>query len=129
MEIKGMDIYNYMDKMGIKHANTGYRYLATAIRICTDSPEMGYNMTYLYRIISEMFDTKMFCVERAMRYSLSMSMMTNKEFVSKAVDYIICSNTLDEYSGSAVHAKKQISLNDPDIYVNVHHAALSSSVV
>lgn len=77
-------INNYLEEQGIKHTNLGYRYLATAIVLGTES--LPGKIAELYEKIADMHDTSSLSVERAIRYSLSKKETTNKEFIFKAVD-------------------------------------------
>lgn len=98
MQFVNMDIYNYLNTLGIRHANIGYRYLTTAIYIGIESSDKYRKMEDLYSHIAEKYGTTASAVERSIRYSLSASkedgafVPRNKEFITNAVDYLTQKN-------------------------------------
>ncbi|HHU22236.1 MAG TPA: hypothetical protein GXZ52_02280 [Clostridiales bacterium] len=86
MDEKRFKANHYLDSMGIKHANTGFRYLITALEIGADNPQLLYKISDLYEEIAQIHGTKKTNVEKSIRYCVSPSGMTNKEFISRAVD-------------------------------------------
>ena len=86
MDDKKLRANRYLDSMGIKHANTGYRYLMTALEIVADNPQLLYRISDLYEKVAQIHGTKKTNVEKSIRYCVSPSGMTNKEFISRAVD-------------------------------------------
>jgi hypothetical protein len=86
MDDKKLRANRYLDSMGIKHANTGYRYLMTALEIGADNPQLLYRISDLYEKVAQIHGTKKTNVEKSIRYCVSPSGMTNKEFISRAVD-------------------------------------------
>jgi hypothetical protein len=81
----------YLDKKGIKHAHLGYRFLREAIRLGMSSPQLLTKIMDIYSEIAVLYDTDASSVERSIRYAISPLRVTNKEFVSKAVDDLYCS--------------------------------------
>ena len=92
-----MDIYisRYLDAMGVKRANSGYRYLVTAIRVGVKDPSMLMKISDLYKKVSEIHGSSTRSIEQAIRYSIARHDMSNKKFIFKAVDYILCTHILD----------------------------------
>ena len=83
--IKTIDIYNYFDTYSIKHSNSGFRYLITAIQLGSDDVENYSKITKLYERVAEVHSTTRTTVERSIRYSISKMNMTAKEFIMKAI--------------------------------------------
>lgn len=79
-------IYNYLEEQGIKHSNLGYRYLTTSILLGLNDSSACLKITDLYQKVADFHHVKASDVERTIRYSLISSKMTNKEFISRAVD-------------------------------------------
>ena len=90
MAVKDADINRYLDATGIKHSHIGYRYLLAAIQLGTKSPKSLIKITDLYQKIALNYETEVISVERAIRYAVSPLNLTNKEFITKAVDDINC---------------------------------------
>lgn len=79
-------INNYLEEQGVKHSNLGFRYLITAISLGLQSPPLSMTMSDLYAQTAEKHSTDAMRVERAIRYSISNSTVSNKEFIAKAID-------------------------------------------
>ncbi|MBP8641049.1 MAG: hypothetical protein KBI01_09175 [Oscillospiraceae bacterium] len=79
-------INNYLEDKGIKHSNLGFRYLLTAILLGIDSPSGYKRITDMYETVATVHHTDAAAVEHAIRYSISKKNITNKEFITKAVD-------------------------------------------
>jgi Sporulation initiation factor Spo0A C terminal. len=85
------EVYDYLNNTGIKHANLGYRYIYTAICMSIASPHKFGKINDLYVNIAEMYSTTSWNVERCIRHAILSSdnkNITNKEFITSAVDYI-----------------------------------------
>ncbi len=82
------DIYQILDRMGISHANSGYRYLLKAIEIGIRTQNNIISITNMYQEIGHEFGKNETCVERAIRYSIMSTGMSSKEFIMAAVDEI-----------------------------------------
>ncbi len=80
------DVYKVLNGIGVKHACKGYRYLIIAIQIGVNNPDMALKNKDIYEIIAAKYNTKASSVERAIRYVIMPFGMTNKEFISKAID-------------------------------------------
>ena len=83
----------YLNDKGVKKSNKGYIFLTDAIRLGTGSPSSLLKVTELYTIIALSYGTEPYCVERGIRYAISGLGVTNKEFISCAVDEMISSRT------------------------------------
>ena len=81
-------IQQYLDEYEIKHAHSGYQYLATSISIGCKNPQIIFSLTDLLNQVAFLFGTQSDRVERAMRYAIRGTNMTNKEFIQRAVDEI-----------------------------------------
>lgn len=89
MAVKEAQINRYLNKIGVKHANSGYRFLISAIKL---KAKYGYNIGYIkiYDTIAREYGISSYNrVERAIRYAIAPFGMTNKEFIARAVDDII----------------------------------------
>lgn len=88
MKLRAIEANRYLDSIGIKHANMGFRYLISAIEIGSDDPKLLYKISDLYEEIAKMYDTSKSSVEKSIRYSVMSTNLTNKEFILRAVDSI-----------------------------------------
>lgn len=79
-------IYIYIEDYGIKHSNLGFKYLATSIHLGLESPSLCQKITDLYEKAGNIHCTKGINIERAIRYSIQNTNMTNKEFIIKAIN-------------------------------------------
>lgn len=89
MTIEDAQIIRYLNDMGLKHANLGYRFLISAIKL---KAEYGHNIGYMEiydNIAREYCVPKFNRVERAIRYAITPFGITNKEFIARAVDDIL----------------------------------------
>lgn len=89
MTIEDMQINRYLNNRGVKHANSGYRYLISAIKL---KAEYGHKIGYIeiYKTIAREYGISSFYrVEGAIRYTIAPFGVTNKEFIARAVDDII----------------------------------------
>lgn len=79
-------VQQYLDEYEIKHAQEGYHYLAAAISIACKNPQKVYSQIDLRNQVALLFGTRSDRVERAIRYAIRGTNMTNKEFIQRAVD-------------------------------------------
>lgn len=86
MEIFDHEINQYLENHGVKHSNIGYSYLFEIMKILTKDPNRKHQIMKLYGLVAEKFDVKAMCVEKAIRYAIMSVDITNKEFISKAMD-------------------------------------------
>lgn len=85
------NIYQYVDTLGIKHGNLGFRYLVALIQIGIETYETCYKISNMYEKVAKIYGTNRSSVERAVRYSIKSTKykgMTNKEFVMVVIDDI-----------------------------------------
>lgn len=90
--IKNSKINDYLDRWGIAHANKGFRYLMTGIRLLLDEEADRSAVMELYDRIGDIYGTTGGLVERSMRESIKASKargMPNREFMARAVDSLI----------------------------------------
>lgn len=90
--IRNKQISDYLDKEGIAHANKGYSFLMTGIRLLLDEKVVRGATMELYSKIAEIYNTDISTVERSIRASVrgSYAMGTpNREFFAKACDNLI----------------------------------------
>jgi hypothetical protein len=66
----------------------GFRYLVTAIELGLQTPDIVYRITDLYDAVAAFFNTTGVKVERSIRYSIRKTNLTNKEFISRAIDHL-----------------------------------------
>lgn len=88
------NIYQYVDTLGIKHGNMGFRYLVALIQIGIETYETSYKISDMYEKVAKIYGTRRSSVERAVRYAIKGTKymgMTNKEFVMVAIDELIFS--------------------------------------
>lgn len=81
-------VQQYLDEYEIKHARKGYQYLVASISIGCRNPQKIFSQTDLLNQVAFSFGTQPDCVERAIRYAIRGTNMTNKEFIQCAVDKI-----------------------------------------
>lgn len=74
-------IYQQLNREGVKHSRVGFRYLMELFRLMSENPYYNKNLYDYYEKIAKMYDVKPTSVERAIRYSISDSGKTNKEFI------------------------------------------------
>ncbi len=91
MDITTTAINHYLDNLGVKHTYTGYRYLVEAIRLGVECNH-AIGIMKIYEQIAQSHNTKSSLVERAIRSATNSFGLTNKEFISKAIDDIIYSS-------------------------------------
>lgn len=94
--IRNSQISQYLDKEGIAHANLGYKFLMTGIRLLLDEKVMRGETMELYKKIGEIYGTDVGTVERSIRSSVRGSYAVgtpNREFFAKACDNLIFSNS------------------------------------
>jgi len=93
-------IRQYLNDRHIAHADRGYRYLVSGIRILTAeaAEAKAFVVSSLYERIAEEYDTKPSCVERDIRTSIRKGFKrdehpnlssTNKEFLAQACDELV----------------------------------------
>lgn len=80
-------IQQYLDEYKIKHAQEGYQYLVAAISIAYKM-QKGYNQIDVRNQVALLYGTRPENVERAVRYAIRGTKMTNKTFVQDAVNTI-----------------------------------------
>lgn len=84
-------VYNYLNSIGIKHSNVGFKYLIDAICFMVEDPIENDKINVVYNKIAQKYGTSAVCVERSIRY-LVRPKNSNKEFIVKAShDIIYCS--------------------------------------
>ncbi len=93
------EIFQYLDDMRINHTNSGYRYLAKAIQICLENPLETTNIMDVYRMVGITCNKNQASVEKAIRYSIFPTGLTNKKFIWKVVDDIYSSRLRHSYFG------------------------------
>lgn len=81
-------VQQYLDEYNIKHAQEGYHYLAAAISITCKNPQKAFSQIDLRNQVALLFGTRPENVERAVRYALRGTHMTNKQFIQNAADAI-----------------------------------------
>jgi len=83
-----MEIIYYLDATEVKHSHMGFRYLVSAIDLGLQSPDMVYRITDLYNAVAVTFNASGAKVERSIRYAIKKTNLTNKEFITRAIDDI-----------------------------------------
>lgn len=94
--IRNKQISEYLDKEGIAHANLGYKFLMTGIRLILDERVVRGETMDLYKEIAAIYDTDVSTVERSIRGSIRGSYAVgtpNREFFTKACDNLIFENS------------------------------------
>ena len=81
-------VQQYLDEYKIKHAQKGYGYLVASISIGCKNPQKVFSQTDLLNQVAFLFGARSDGVERAIRYAIRGTNMTNKEFIQCAVDKI-----------------------------------------
>lgn len=79
------DIYNYLDSHNIKHSNSGFQYLMTAVQLGVENIEGCSRITKMYEEIAEIHGTVAANVERSIRYVIADKNVTTKEFIMKTI--------------------------------------------
>jgi hypothetical protein len=79
------DIYNYLDSHNIKHSNSGFQYLMTAVQLGVEDIDSCSKVTKMYKEIAEIHGTLAANVERSIRYVIVDKNVTTKEFIMKTV--------------------------------------------
>lgn len=79
------DIYNYLDSQDIKHSNSGFQYLMTAVRLGIEDVDSCSKITKMYEEIAEIHGTAPSNVERSIRYVIADKNVTTKEFITKTI--------------------------------------------
>ena len=69
----GKEIRNYLDEYKFKHANVGFQYAETAIKLCMEEPKYRLHTMQLYQKIAEIFNVTHSCVERGIRHAIETS--------------------------------------------------------
>ena len=77
------EIYRYLNACSIKHSNLGYTYLFATISTMLSSEDV-LKITEVYQQVAEAYQTTRFCVERAIRYTITGQNATSKEFIMTA---------------------------------------------
>lgn len=90
MVITTVAINKYLDNMGVKHTYAGYKYLVEAIMLGAERTH-AIGIMKIYDQIAQIHNTKSSLIERAIRSAITSFGLSNKEFISKAVDDIIYS--------------------------------------
>lgn len=79
------DIYNYLDSHDIKHSNSGFQYLMTAVQLGVEDIDSCSKITKMYEEIAEIHGTVAANVERSIRYVIADQNVTTKEFIMKTI--------------------------------------------
>lgn len=90
--IKDSEINRYLDRYDIGHANKGYQYLMTGIRLLLNERATRSEIMELYKLIGDQHDVSSVVVERCIRASIKASKAkgtTNRDFMAKALDTLI----------------------------------------
>lgn len=90
--IRDSEINRYLDRYDIGHANKGYRYLMTGIRLLLEEKATRSEIMELYRLIGDQHSVSSVIVERCIRSTLKASKAkgtTNRDFMAKALDTLI----------------------------------------
>lgn len=82
-------IYQQLNSEGVKHSLLGFRYLMKLLKLMSENPCRKKNLYDYYDEIAKIYDVKPTSVERAIRYSVSESGKTNKEFILQAFDDLL----------------------------------------
>lgn len=82
-------IYRYLDSKGLKHAKLGYKYLISAIGAMIEDPYENQKITDVYDRVAKDHGTSGYCVERAIRYAITKSNVSNKEFILRATHELL----------------------------------------
>jgi len=77
-------IYKYLHKAGIKHSNSGFKYLIDAICLMLEDPMENDKIGIVYEKIANKYGTNSECIERAIRYTIIKMHLSNKEFIVRA---------------------------------------------
>lgn len=90
--IKDSEINRYLDRYNIGHANKGYQYLMTGIRLLLSERATRSEIMELYKLIGDQHGVSSTVVERCIRSSIKASDAigtTNRDFMAKALDTLI----------------------------------------
>lgn len=90
--ISNRKISDYLDSWGVAHANKGFRYIMTGIRLLLDEQADRSAVMELYDRIGDAYGTNGGLVERSIRESIKSSKargLPNREFFARAVDALI----------------------------------------
>ena len=79
------DIYNYLDSHSIKHSNSGFQYLMTAVQLGVEDIDSCSKISEMYKEIAEIHGTAAANVERSIRYVIADKNVTTKEFIMKTI--------------------------------------------
>lgn len=84
------EIHRYLLDHDIKACGKGFNYLVSAIRKGLENLTNIYNIMKLYEAVAEEYNKNTGSIERAIRYLIKSTGVTNKEFISIAVYRIAC---------------------------------------
>lgn len=84
MSIDIIVIYNYLNSHNVKQTK-GFRFLMTAIGICIEHPENCKKSKVIYKNVAEMFETTELNVYQSIRYAITGTGLSNKQFILKAI--------------------------------------------
>lgn len=91
-----IEIVYCLKKRGLKHSNGGFMYLKELLEMMVEEQNLHMNLCDYYEVLSQKYKVKPSSVERAIRYSIAKSGLTNKEFAYQIYTEILCRKSSDK---------------------------------
>lgn len=91
-KITNRQISEQLDKCNISHANSGYLYLMSGIRLILDEQVDRSRIIAMYELVATKHNVSSASVESGIRMSILKSDkkgLTNREFISRVVDTLL----------------------------------------
>lgn len=104
------DIYNYLNAHNIKHSNSGFQYLMTAIQLGVEDTENCSKITKLYEEVADIHGTAPANVERSIRYVVADVGLTTKEFIMRTIYDLQYDTQNDRQKTYPIHKNVRVSL-------------------
>ena len=83
-------IMHCLEKRGIKQSNSGFMYLRELLELMNEDQRLHKYMYDYYDKLAQKFNTKPTSIERAIRYSIAHTGLSNKEFVYHLYNEMMC---------------------------------------
>lgn len=94
--ITKIQIMNYLDEQGFKHANAGFPFIVDILKDLCDQQVSRQNISIAYARVAEHHETSKENVEKCIRFAVKHSkcfVMSNKEFLCQAYDRLVYDET------------------------------------
>ena len=79
-----------LEKKGIKQSNAGFMYLKELLELMSDEQKKPKKMYDYYETLSKKYNVNPLSIERAIRYSIANTGLSNKEFVYRLYNEMMC---------------------------------------